>query len=280
MSTIRMAIQNRRSIVSKLTVNGIELSYETSGQGQPLLFIHGLGSSTRDWEYQVSSFAHDFQVVTFDLRGHGQSTKSPGPYTIPLFAADTAAFIRALNLGPTHVVGLSLGGVIAFQLALDAPELVKSMVIVNSGPEIPLRTFKERLRVLIGFLSRQLIVRLRGMRKMGEVLAKHLLPEPEQADLRRAFIERWAENDKRAYLAAMGAFRGWNVTDRLQAISCPVLVITADQDYTPVSFKEDYVAKMPNAELVVIPNSRHLTPLEKPELFNQALRTFLSRDLR
>lgn len=90
--------------------------------------------------------------------------------------------------------------------------------IVNSGPEMPLGAFKERLRVLIGFLSRQLIVRLDSMRKMGKVLAKHLLPKPEQSVLHRTFVERWAENDKRAYLAAMGAFRGWNVTEHLQDI--------------------------------------------------------------
>jgi pimeloyl-ACP methyl ester carboxylesterase len=129
----------------KLTVQDIELYSEVSGQGQPLLFIHGLGSSTRDWERQAAFFSRHHQVITFDLRGHGKSDKSPGPYSIQLFAADTAALIGSLGIGKTHVVGLSLRGVIAFQLALETPALVSSMVIVNSGPEFIVRTLKQRL---------------------------------------------------------------------------------------------------------------------------------------
>ena len=117
-------------------VNDIQLYYEITGQGQPLLFIHGLGSSTRDWEAQVSPFAANYQVITFDLRGHGRSDKPPGPYTLPLFTADTAGLLKALGLDAAHVVGISLGGGIAFQLALDYPELVKTLTIVNSAPAL------------------------------------------------------------------------------------------------------------------------------------------------
>jgi pimeloyl-ACP methyl ester carboxylesterase len=258
----------------KLRVGDINLYYEITGQGQPLLFIHGLGSSARDWELQVDFFSEFYQIVTFDVRGHGQSDKPPGPYGIPLFANDTAALIRALGVVPTHVVGISMGGMIAFQLAVNAPELVKSLVIVNSGPELVLRTWKERL----GALQRLLIVRVLGMRKMGEVLSERLFPQREHSELRRLFVERWAENDKRAYFASMRGLVGWSVADQLGAIRLPTLVIAADQDYTPISLKEDYVAAMPDAELVVIPDSRHATPVERPELFNQALMAFLSKN--
>jgi len=95
--------------------------------------------------------------------------------------------------------------------------------------------------------------------------------------LRRIFVERWAENDKRAYFDAMKALVGWSVADRLGDIRCPTLVIAADEDYTPVSLKQAYVAKMVQAELVVIEDSRHGTPVEQPEQFNQALMTFLSK---
>ena len=91
------------------------------------------------------------------------------------------------------------------------------------------------------------------------------------------FVERWAENDKRAYIDSMRAIVGWSVADHLGTIRCPTLVIAADEDYTPVSLKEAYVAKMPQAELVVIADSRHATPVERPEQFNEALMAFLSR---
>jgi len=256
----------------ELHVRDIGLYYETTGQGQPVLFIHGLGSSTRDWAEQVAFFSRHYQVVVFDLRGHGKSGKPPGPYSIPLFAGDTAELIRALGVAPVHVVGISLGGMIALQLGVSAPDVVRSLVIVNSGPEFIVRTFKERLQVF----QRLLIVRLLGMRKMGEVLGKRLFPKPEQEGLRRTFIERWAENDVQAYMDAMRAIVGWSVTEHLDSIRCPTLVIAADGDYTPVALKEAYVAKMPRAKLVIVHDSRHATPVDQPEQFNQALTAFLS----
>jgi 3-oxoadipate enol-lactonase len=263
-----------------LPIGGIHLYYEISGQGQPILFIHGLGSSTRDWELQVAFFSDRYQVITFDVRGHGRSDKPPGPYGVPLFATDTVELIKTLGIAtastrggaPVHVVGISMGGMIAFQLAVSYPDLIRSMVIVNSGPEFILRTFRERLQAL----QRLLIVRLRGMRKMGEVLSKRLFPKPEQAELRQMLVERWAENDVRAYSDAARGLLGWSVVDHLSTIECPTLVIAAEYDYTPVARKEAYVARMPQAELVVIEDSRHATPVEHPERFNQVLASFLS----
>lgn len=258
-------------------VNDIDLYYETAGQGQPVLFIHGLGSSTRDWEYQTALFRRYFQTITFDLRGHGQSEKPRGPYAMSQFAADTAALIRQVETPPVHVVGLSLGGMVAFQLAVDAPDLLRSLVIVNSGPEIPVYTFRQRLIAFKNYIKRVLIVRLAGMRKMGETLATHLLPAPEQAELRRVFVERWAENDPRAYLAALRAIGGWSVAAHLPALSIPTLIVSADQDYTPVAFKQQYAAQMPCAELFVVRNSRHMTPIERPQALNAVLMAFLTK---
>lgn len=257
----------------KLKFNNINLYYEVNGKGQPLLFIHGLGSSTRDWELQVQKFSKTHQVITFDLRGHGQSDKPAGPYSMSMFASDTKGLLKSLGIESAHVVGLSLGGGIAFQLAIDSPKLVKTMVIVNSAPELVVRTFKDKL----GVWQRFIIVRLLGMRRMGEVLSKRLFPKVEHASLQTTFVERWAENDSQAYQEAMRAMIGWSVTDKLGSIKCPTLVITADQDYTPVSLKEEYTKLMPNAQLVVIPDAHHATPVEQPETFNAALMDFLAK---
>ncbi|MBM3145089.1 MAG: alpha/beta fold hydrolase [Chloroflexi bacterium] len=258
---------------SKIRINGIDIHYEITGEGQPLLLIHGLGSSTRDWEMQAPVFAKHFKVIAFDARGHGRSDKPPGPYSLPMFADDAAALMRALDITPAHVVGISMGGMIAFQLAVDHPELIKSMVIANATPELVVRSFKERLIVW----QREWIVRLIGMRKMGEVLGDRLFPKPEHAEIRKIFIERWAENDPRAYLASMRALVGWSVMEHIETVEIPTLVIAADQDYTGVSLKEAFVARMPNAKLLVIEDSRHATPAEKPEEFNQAVMDFFMR---
>ena len=255
-----------------IRVNGVELYYEIHGEGEPVLLIHGLGSSTRDWDLQVPALASQFKVITFDVRGHARSEKPRQRYSVKLFTDDTAALIRALDVGPVHVIGISMGGMIAFQLAVDAPELVRSLVIANSGPAMPIKTLAQRLMIW----TRIAIVNTRGMRKMGEVLAARLLPKPEHAAARRDFIERWAENDPVAYLSALKGLVNWSVMDALPRIDRPVLVLTGDQDYTPVAFKQAYTALMKRAELVVIQDSRHFTPIDRPEPFNAALLSFLT----
>lgn len=259
--------------MSFLPIGDIKLHYEITGEGEPLLFIHGLGSSGRDWEKQISFFSRHYRVVVFDARGHGQSSRPPGPYSIKLFAADTAKLITELNLAPVHVVGLSLGGMIALQLAVDYPHLLKNMVIVNIGPEVRLKSLKQWLTAIRRFL----IVRFFGMRKMGEVLARELFPQAEQASLRKIFVERWAKNDKRAYLHTMRAIVGWSVADRITRIEVPTLVIASDHDYTPVPVKKAFVARMPRAELAVIQDAHHAAPVERPETFNAVLAAFLER---
>lgn len=253
--------------------NGVHLYYEETGKGEPLVFLNGLGSSTKDWEFQVPEFSRSYRVVTFDLRGQGQSDKPQGPYSMRMFSADTVALLNALGFKSAVVVGLSLGGGIALQLALDSPDLVKALVVVNSGPAMvgPTSDAKKEIETRIG------IVKQRGMRAMGEALGGALFPKPEQEALRKTFVERWADNDPPAYIETMLAMRDWDVTSQLGSIRCPTLVISADQDYSPVAVKEAYVKLMPQAELVVITDAHHATPLDQPKKFNAALTAFLAQ---
>jgi 3-oxoadipate enol-lactonase len=265
--------------VPTANLGDIRLHYEASGAGERLLFVHGLGSSSRDWENQVPYFSERYRVVTPDLRGHGKSDKPPGPYSIPLFANDIAELIRTLDLGPSHVVGISLGGFVASQLAVDHPDLMRSLVVVNSAPELPADTFRERLRTKKELLLRRLIVQLFGMRTLGRFLGKKLFPKPEQTDLKSTFVERWAENDPRVYLYTLAAISRWSVRERLSSIRCPTCVVSGERDFLPMSLKQEYIAKTSNAELVVIPDSGHLTPVDQPERFNEALMSFLTKTL-
>jgi len=249
----------------------IKIHYQIHGQGDPLLLIHGLGSSGRDWEMQLDSFSRHFQIVIIDLRGHGRSDKPPGPYSMPCFAADAAGLLQALNASPTHVLGISLGGMVAFQMALDFPDLIRKLVIVNSVPDLVPRGIGD----VLGFWQRLLIIRLLGMEKMGRALAKRFFTEPEQEPLQEVFIKRWSENHIPAYRASLKAAYGWSVQDRLGEISAPTLVVGADGDYFPTQDKEAYTALIPEARLEVIENSKHALPVERPEVFNQTVLRFL-----
>ena len=259
-----------------IQVNDIDLHYESVGKGEPLLLIHGLGSRIQDWENQIAYFAERYRVVALDLRGHGDSDKPPGPYSSKLFADDIAKLIRSLDIGSAHVVGLSLGGFIACQLAVDHGDLVRTLVVVNSVPDLPRDTLSDRFRIRSTLLLRQLIVRFFGMRALGHFLGKKLFPRADQEELRQTFIERWADNDKNAYLSSLATVPTWNLEHRLGSITCPACLISGEHDFFPLSLKESYTKKMPDARLVVIPNSGHFTPMDEPERFNDEVISFLS----
>ncbi len=256
-----------------IQVQDISLYYEEAGEGPPLLFINGLGMSAGEWRNQVDHFSGKYRTVIFDPRGHGKSDKPEGPYSIPLFASDTAELIRSLGLAPVNIVGLSMGGMIAFQLAVTEPELLRSMVIVNSGPEFILRKARHKIEMA----ARKCIIRCFGMHVMAKILTTRLFPAPEQAQLRIRTAQCWAKNDKRAYLDALRGIEGWSVSKDLHKISCPTLIVSADRDYTPVAYKEHYTGQIPGARLTVIPDSRHATPLDQPRRFNETVDAFLSQ---
>jgi pimeloyl-ACP methyl ester carboxylesterase len=253
--------------------DGCQLHYDDYGKGAPVLLVHGLGSSTRDWEYQIPELAAHYRVIAIDIRGHGRSDKPRERYSIAGFAEDVSALIEHLGFDGVHLVGISMGGMIGFQLGVDRPELLKSLTIVNSGPEVKANSPRDYLEIA----KRWSLSRLLSLDTIAKALGKMLFPKPEQAELRRKIEERWPQNDKRAYLASLDAIIGWGVRERLARITCPTLVISADRDYTPVAQKEAYVKEMPNARLLVIEDSRHATPLDQPQRFNSSLLAFLEQ---
>ncbi|MFK3771304.1 alpha/beta fold hydrolase [Pseudomonas sp. NPDC089406] len=252
--------------------DGCQLHYEVHGQGEPLVLLHGLGSSSQDWELQINEFARHYRVILMDIRGHGQSSKPRKGYRIKTFSQDLLALLYHLGTGPVHFVGLSMGGMVGFQFAVDHPTWLRSLCIVNSAPEVKRRTRSDWL----WWLKRWGLARLLSVETVGKGLAARLFPKPEQAELRRKMAERWARNDKRAYLKSFDAIVDWGVQERIGQIRCPTLVVAADHDYTPIQLKERYVALMPNARLAVIDDSRHATPLDQPEVFNLTVLQFLA----
>lgn len=262
--------------MATLRVDEFELFYEERGTGTPLVFLHGLGSSTRDWKFQLEHFSKHYRCVAFDLPGSGQSKdlKNPhGPFTVAGFARAIAGALRQLGLAPAHVVGLSMGGMTSLQLAADAPDVLRSLTVVNAGASLIARTFKERL--ILGV--RALVTKTMGPRGVAKLVAPRLFPRPEQQSLRDTFIAQMADNEPRAYAAASRALMGWTVEDRMSSLRLPVLFIAADQDYTPVAMKQTLAARIPGAQVVVIPNSHHAVPVECPDAFNTVLDAALAK---
>jgi len=252
-------------------VDGLSINYEVFGSGPPLLLIHGLGSSVRDWERQVERFQGSRALIAVDLRGHGESDKPPGPYEIADFAHDAACVLDRLEVGTAPVVGLSLGGMVGFQLAADRPDLVDRLMSVNAVQALEFNGFRKKARVA----QRKLVIRFGGMERVGKVLARRLFPD--MAAEQELMVERWKRNEKAAFRASVQAALDWpGVVDEMARFDKPIVVVASDQDDTPLEETGRYVDLMPSAEMVVIEGAHHAVPVERPEAFNRVLADFLS----
>lgn len=256
----------------KIKVNKIELNYEEYGKGEVLLFLHGLGSTKADWDAQVPFFSKKYRVVVVDLRGHGKTSIPSKDYGVRFMTEDIKQLLDVLKIEKTSVVGFSMGGAVAFQLAYDSPEKIKNLVIVNSGPD-----FNNMGKIGEDLLNnRTEFLKTKGLGALAKEIAYNMFPEDTQVDMRNQFEERCKENDYDAYYNSFVTLMNWGLGDKLKEIKTRTLIVASDMDYTPVSFKEEYVKRMPNAELSVIKNSRHGTVIDQPKEFNKVLENFLN----
>lgn len=247
-------------------------TYIRQGRGYPVLLLHGLGSSLLDWQPQIEHLAPHCEVIAMDVRGHGRSEPLRAPVSMAELAADVADFIRALGIGPCLPVGISMGGMLTFQLLADHPELVRAAVVINSAPSFPIDSWKVRCQVWL----RLGLVRLLGLPALARMLAGKLFPKPEQQALRELVAQRIAGNDRTSYLFAMRAIPGWSALPAAGEAEVPLLVVSGDRDYTPLDYKRAYLGQLRNARLEVVEDSGHATPLDQPERLNRLLQAFIA----
>ncbi|WJN59648.1 alpha/beta hydrolase [Pseudomonas sp. SO81] len=247
-------------------------AYIRQGQGAPVLLLHGLGSSLLDWQPQIEHLAQHCEVIAMDVRGHGRSEPLRAPVSMAELAGDVAAFIRALQIAPCILVGISMGGMLTFQLLAEHPELVRAAVVINSAPSFPVDSWKVRGQIWL----RLGLARLLGLPTLAKVLAGKLFPKPEQQALRELVAERLASNDRTSYLHAMRAIPGWSALPAAGRAQVPLLVVSGDRDYTPLDYKRGYLDQLHDARLEVIEDSGHATPLDQPQRLNRLLQAFIA----
>ncbi len=258
----------------KINLNNLTLNYEDSGKGKVLLFLHGLGSTLKDWDFQVPFFSKNFRVITVDLRGHGDSVMSNKNYGVDHMTDDIKQFLDALNIDKATLIGFSMGGAIAFQFAYSYPERIDKMVIVNSGPD-----FNNMGEIGEDLLkNRTHDLNTKGLEVLSKEISKNMFPESHQVDIRNEFEARCKDNNFDDYYQSFVTLMDWGLGDKIKDINADTLVIASDMDYTPVAFKKEYVNNLQNASLVVIKNSRHGVVMDQPEAFNNALFTFLNKE--
>ena len=236
----------------------------------PVVFVHGLGGDHGMWLYQVPEFCNRFPVVTVDLRGHGESSKPERDFGIADMALDLARLFRVLGVERAHVVGCSLGGMVAQQLALDHPLAVASLVLVDTLCGAP-PGFESVARSALQFIEEN------DMPTVAKTRITNAFSDTVDPPLRAYFIDRVARNHKASYVRAAHAAYGFSVGNRLAEIAVPTLVIVGEEDrVTPPPLSEDLAARITGARLLRIAGAGHISNVERPQAFNRAVLEFLS----
>lgn len=269
-----------------VAANGIDIYYELHGHGsgQPLVLAHGFTGPTDDWREEVLPLAANRTLLLYDVRGHGRTTAPADPslYSMATFAADQAALMRAIGIERAHVGGLSMGGMIAAQFALDYPQMVQSLLLcdtttgngVDAGPAGQWERFLER-----GFLMSEHIVRKYGFEELARRQLEwarendphfHERPEPPERT-----YERLRAMTLEGFLGASKAIRERpDLTGRLHAIKAPTLVLVGEWDgFLPCARLAHQ--RIPGSRFVLVRRSAHGTPAWRPQAFQRAVLEFL-----
>jgi pimeloyl-ACP methyl ester carboxylesterase len=261
-----------------LNVNGRNLYYEDHGTGpETVVFAHGLLWSGRMFEAQVSALKSRYRCVTFDWPGQGQSEVTRDGYDMDTLAADAAALVKQLGAAPCHFAGLSMGGFVAMRMGIRYPELVRSLILMETSadPEPPENIPKYRLLSLI---SRWLSMRLVAGKTMAIMFGRAFLNDPARREER----ERWkgyllANNQTGIARALKGVIEREGVYEKLGQIKVPTLVIVGEQDVATVPAKAERIQKaIPGAKLVRIPDAGHTSTVEQPAAVTRAIEEFLA----
>ena len=262
--------------MSFFSLGPLQLHYERTAapDGRPaLVFLHGMGSSSADWAWQVGTFAETHRVLTVDLRAHGQSSDPGDWFTVEQLAEDVAALLAHLDEPPAHLIGLSLGGATALALALQYPARVRSLTAVNG--------FAKYIPASRGGMQRALrrtwLLLTAPMPAVAEFIAGGLFPAPEQKIFYKAAVASLSKNHRRTYWAAMRAVLRFDARPRLPDLRVPTLIIAGENDGTVALAAQMTLRQLiPGAQLLVIPHSGHATPYDQSEAFNRAVLEFVA----
>jgi 3-oxoadipate enol-lactonase len=247
------------------------LHYLIRGQGEPLLLIHGLGGSGADWAFQVAALEKRFRVIVPDLPGSGHSPPPRGEYTIEGFAAALWSLLDHLNVPRANIIGFSLGGAVAFEMAAQRPASVPRLGLINSLASYRPDDWHKWLETH----GSALLVRLLGMRRAAWLLAARLFPEPWQRAIRSHAAAVVGAVPASSYLGMGLALARWAIIGRLGRLESRILLIAAEHDFTPLAEKRELAAQL-KADIVVVRGSRHGTPFDSVEATNASLLALLT----
>jgi pimeloyl-ACP methyl ester carboxylesterase len=250
------------SVMSQIVRDGVRISYEVVGDGPALLLSHGYSATARMWDGQLDALSDRYRVITWDMRGHGDtdSPDDPAAYSEEATVADMAGILEACAVDRAAIGGLSLGGYMSLAFHLAHPEATAALLLFDTGPGYR----KDEPRAGWNALAERAAqaFETRGLDALGRSAEVRLSTHRSATGLALAARGMMAQRDAR-------------VIDSLAAIDVPTLVLVG-QDDTQFLAPADYMAaKIPGATKVVVPGAGHAANIDQPEAFNRAVREFL-----
>jgi 3-oxoadipate enol-lactonase len=252
--------------MERAKVNGVELAYELSGTGAPVVMIHGLQGDQTMFATLAAAFSTQFRVLTFDQRGSGLSEKPDHDYTMALIADDTAALMAHLGIASAHVIGVSMGGMVAQELALRHPSRVQSLILGCTTPGGPKAVQNEGTAFAAAYSTADISAEERGAAFAAAVFSKGYLARHPEVIASAIESRRNRPLDPVALAHRMSALSAHDTYDRLPEIACPTLVITGRDDAL-IRWENSRILaeRIPHAKLEVLEPAGHCFWLERPQ---------------
>jgi 3-oxoadipate enol-lactonase len=259
-----------------ITVNGISVHYTLEGpaSGPVITMSNSLASNLSMWEPQMPVLTSRYRVLRYDTRGHGGTEATAGPYSLDELSEDVRALLQALGITRTHFIGLSMGGMIGQIIAIKYPQMLQSLVLCDTMSRVLTEAkpmWDDRIHT----------AETGGMEPLVEPTLARWFTEPFRQkgspvlDQVRTMIR---STPPRGYTGCCHAIAALNLTDHLKAIALPTLIIVGEDDpATPVAASHVIHEQIRGSELVILKSAAHLSNLEQPEAFNQALTAFLPK---
>lgn len=266
---------------SFLDIDGVRIHYVQAGQGEPVVLVHGLNSSTYSFRYIIPELAQRYRVVALDLKGFGHSERpAKSDYSLSAQADVVAGVMKQLNIEQAMVIGHSMGGAVSMRVAVRHPERVKRLVLVDSASD---REFRRGLRLAsflrpLLFLAMPFTIQSRRYRRLALLAQVHdpalITPEFVEAHFRSSRMK----GHQRA-LGALMVDRRRDDALEPEAIMAPTLILWGEHDrFLPPEAGEELARRIPNARLELVPSAGHLPLEEQADYCNRALLAFLGSE--
>lgn len=255
------------------TSQDAEINYQTFGDAAKpaLVFSNSLGTNFKMWQPQIDHFQQDFFVICYDTRGHGASSAPQGPYTLDQLGQDVVNLLDHLNIEKAAFCGISMGGLTGQWLAINKPERFSHVVVCNTAAKIG----QEQ-----AWQDRAALVREQGLTPIASTAAGRWFTEPfiqSNAATVATLSNDLGVGSPEGYASCCEALAKADVREQLKDIQVPVLIVAGQQDpVTTVADGEFMQQRIANAELFEI-NASHISNIEQPEAFNQAVQAFIQR---